>query len=264
MMTLEQAISRLEDMVSGCRETFPKSALRNNPRESADLLKFSFMTLLKMTKEAVREAALTNIWDIVFDDTPIPASWQKKGMVTYTDFCKKKEKEKSFLQYPDVLEECIDCCDTIIKRLDEVVPEKDDTMSVQDLNRKYYHKFFYFRNDDIGSQYVYVKNIHKNQEGHFEVDGTVVFTNGVTNTLGLYDVENFPIEDFYNFGDKNNRYTRCEDLVQALQSPVRENRNKTHVITAREAVDDVMFTFTWFYEIHIPEIAKIFKTVKFD
>jgi hypothetical protein len=109
-----------------------------------------------------------------------------------------------------------------------------------------------------------VKNIHKNVEGHFEVDGTVVFTNGVNNTLGLYDVENFPIEDFYNFGDKNNRYTRCEDLVQALQSPVREDRKKTHVITAREAVDDVMFTFTWFYEIHIPELAKILKSLKFS
>jgi len=265
MITLEKAISRLENIVSGTKQKFLNSELRNNTKEAAELLKFSFMTLLKMKKDNLREAALTNIWDIVFDDTPTPEYWQKRDITTYTDFCKKMEKERPILQNPDVLNECIECCNVILKKvgLDDDLPESDkDGMTIRELNRRYINKYLYFRNDEIGSQYVWVKNIHKNVEGHFEIDGTVIFTNGVNNTIGLYEVQNHPVEDFYNFGDKNDRFTKCEDLDEALHEPM-DTRLKNHIISCKEVAEDVLFTFTWFYEIHIPEMAKILKSMKF-
>lgn len=263
MMTLEQAISRLEDMVSGCyRQTFPKSELRTNTKESAELLKFSFMSLLKVKKSVLRSAAIENIMTTILDNTPLPKSWQRDGMKTYLDYCRTKESEQGILKYPDVIEECIECCNVILNRMEEDLPGDDsDEMSIKELNRIYHHKYLYFRDDEIGSQYVWVKGIRKNDKGHFLIDGTVIFTNGVNNTIGLYDVDGRPVEEFYNFGDKNHPFTRCEDLDEALQKPM-DTRLKNHVITCRDVAEDILFTFTWFYEIHIPELAKILKKLK--
>ena len=71
------------------------------------------------------------------------------------------------------------------------------------------------------------------------------------------------MENFYNFGDKDNRFTDCDDLEEALMKPM-DTRLKSHIITCKEVAEDILFTFTWFYEIHIPELAKILKTLKFD
>jgi hypothetical protein len=263
MLTLEQAINRLEDLVSGCyRQRFPKSPLRTNTRESIDLIKFSFMTMLNMSQESVRTTAFENIVDIVLDHTPLPHSWQNNDMVDYIDYAKKKGPDHILFRFPDVVEECIECCDVILKRL-ENNQEDEAAAAVYELNNKYFHKYLYFRDNAIGSQYVWVKNIHKNKDGNFEVDGTVIFTNGVNNTIGLYDVENHPIEDFHCFGDKENRFTKCRDLDDALQKPM-DTRLKNHVITSKEVAEDILFTFTWFYEIHIPELAKILKGIKFN
>ena len=47
MMTLEQAINRLEDMVSGNYQIqFPNSELRLNTKDSAELIKFNLMSIL--------------------------------------------------------------------------------------------------------------------------------------------------------------------------------------------------------------------------
>lgn len=266
MITLEKAICRLENIVSGSKQKFLKSDLRNNTKEAVEILKFSFMTLLKMKKDDLRDVAYTHIYETVLDDTPTPEYWQKKDVMTYSDICNKIKKEKSILQDPAILNECIECCNIILKKLesdDIAMLMKTDSLSVKELNRKYTGKYLYFRDDDIGSQYVWVKNIHKNNDGHFEVDGTVIFTNGVNNTIGLYDVQNHPIEDFYNFGDKNDRFTRCDDLDDALHEPM-DTRLKNHIISCREVVEDILFIFTWFYEIHIPEVAKILKTFKIE
>ena len=265
MMTLEKAICRLENIVSGTKQKFLHSELRNNTKESAELLKFSFMTLLKFKKDNLKEVAYTHIYETVFDDTPTPEYWQRQDVTTYSDFCRKMEKERPILQDTAVLNECIECCNVILKKMDsDELPVSDkDGMSIRTLNKNYTGKYLYFRNDDIGSQYVWVKNIHKNIEGHFEVDGTVIFTNGVNNTIGLYDIQNHPIEDFYNFGDKNDRFTRCEDLDEALHEPM-DTRLKNHIVSCKEVVEDILFTFTWFYEIHIPEVAKILKTFKIE
>lgn len=264
MMTLEQAISRLEDMVSGCyKQAFPKSELRTNTKESVELLKFSFMSLLKVKKTALRQVAMENIMTTVLDNTALPKSWQKDGMKTYLDYCRTKEAEHSILKYPDVIEECVECCNVILNRLEDDLPgSESDDMSIKELNRIYHHKYLYFRDDDIGSQYVWVKSFSRDDQGHFLLTGTVIFTNGINNTIGLYDVEDHPIEEFYNFGDKSHPFTKCEDLDKALQKPM-DTRLKNHVITCKDVVDDVLFTFTWFYEIHIPELAKILKSMKY-
>jgi hypothetical protein len=263
MMTLEQSICRLENLVSGTKQKFLNSDLRNNTRESVELLKFNFRSLLKIKKESLREASLSSIYEIIFDYTPTPEYWQKRDITTYIDFCKHMEKERPILQDPDVLNECLECCTIILRHLDENLPEPSDDMSVRELNRRYVNKYLYFRDDDIGSQYVWVKKIHKNEEGRFTIDGTVIFTNGVNNTIGLYDVEGRPVEEFYCFGDKDHPFTRCDELDEALQEPM-ETRLKNHVITCRDVAEDVLFTLTWFYEIHIPELAKILKSLKFS
>ena len=266
MITLEKAISRLEDIVSGSyKQKFLNSELRNNTKEAAELLKFSFMSLLKINRTTVKSAAIETILTTILDDTPLPEQWQKRGRITYLDNVQGMREEQNILNDPDVLNECIECCNVILKKVgsDDVLPESDrDGMTIRELNKRYINKYLYFRNDEIGSQYVWVKNIHKNTEGHFEIDGTVIFSNGVNNTIGLYEVQNHPVEDFYNFGDKNDRFTKCEDLDEALHEPM-DTRLKNHIISCKEVVEDVLFTFTWFYEIHIPEIAKILKTMKF-
>lgn len=260
MMTIEMAISRLEDIVSGCyKKKFLKSELRRNTDEAVKQLKFDFMTMLKINSDKTKLESFNKVIDIVLDDTLMSPN----NSLTYKEYCKGKKKSHTIMKYPDVLDECINCCNVIINGIadgSDIVG--DDTMSVRELNRKYVNKYLYFRNDDIGSQYVWVKNIHKNTDGYFVVDGTVIFTNGVNNTIGLYDVQNYPIEDFYNFGDKENRFKRCEDLYNAINKPM-DTRLKSHVVTSKEVAEDILFTFTWFYEIHIPDLAKILKGLKF-
>lgn len=265
MMTLEQAINRLEDMVSGCyQQKFPDSELRNNTKEAVEVLKFSFMSILKIQNAKIRKEALETILDTVLDNTPMPKSWQKAGDITYIEHCRSRKEMNRLLKYPDLVEECIECCNVIIKHLNNVVSEEEMVdNALQELNRKYFHKYLYFRNNDIGSQYVWVKRINKNDEGNFLVDGTVIYTNGTNNSIGLYEIQDYPVENFYNFGDKTNRFKTCEDLDNALQSPM-DARLKSHIITCKDAAEDILFTFTWFYEIHIPEMAKILKTLKFD
>lgn len=262
-MTLEQAICRLEDMVSGCyQQQFPDSELRKNTKASVELIRFNFMSILKLTNEDVRKSSYETILKTVLDTTPLPKVWQKKGMKTYMDLCLANNKE--IMNYPDIAEECIECCNVILKHIDEEM-ELDDSRDheLHELNRKYHHKYFYFRNNDVGSQYVWLQKFSRDEEGHFLVDGTVIYTNGVNNTIGLYDVKDFPVENFYNFGDKNNRFTDSVQLENALESPM-DTRLKSHIITCREAAADILFTFTWFYEIHMPEMARILKGIKID
>ena len=182
MITLEKAISRLEDIVSGSyKQKFLNSELRNNTKEAAELLKFSFMSLLKINRTTVKSAAIETILTTILDDTPLPEQWQKRGRITYLDNVQGMREEQNILNDPDVLNECIECCNVILKKVgsDDVLPKSDrDGMTIRELNKRYINKYLYFRNDEIGSQYVWVKNIHKNTEGHFEVDGTVIFTNG--------------------------------------------------------------------------------------
>jgi hypothetical protein len=259
MLTLEQAINRLENIVSGAyRKKFEKSALRTNTRATTEQVRFDLMTILRIPQQEPKMEALDNIINLVLDNTQMPETWQNGSKKTYADYCKTLGMDHVIMQYPDVAEECVECCNVIINRLDENTDA--DTTAIYELNSKYRHKYLYFRDDNIGSQYVWVKNIHKNKDNHFEIDGTVIFTNGITNTIGLYDVENHPIEDFYCFGDKENRFTKCVDVDDELQRPM-DTRLKNHVITGKDVVEDVLFTFTWFYEIHLPDLAKIIRTL---
>ena len=54
-----------------------------------------------------------------------------------------------------------------------------------------------------------------------------------------------------------------KDLEAALLSPM-DTRIKSHIITIKEAAEDILFIFTWFYEIHMPDMAKVLKTLKFN
>ena len=265
MMTLEQAINRLEDMVSGNYQIqFPNSELRLNTKDSAELIKFNLMSILKMHSEEVRRSAFDTILRTVLDDTPLPDSWQRRGMKTYMDYCAAKIKMHRIMKYPDVVEECIDCCNVILTRLNETdIVEEETDKDLHDFNRRYFHKYLYFRNNDVGSQYVWVKKISRDGENHFVVTGTVIYTNGINNTIGLYEVKDFPIENFYCFGDKQNRFTDIKDLEDALLSPM-DTRIKSHLITVKELAEDILFTFTWFYEIHMPDLAKILKTLNVE
>ena len=168
MMTLEQAINRLEDMVSGCyQQQFLKSELRNNTKEAVELLKFNLMSILKLQNEAVRDQAFNSIIDIVLDNTQVPKSWQNKGLKTYADFCRNRKDIHKILQYPDIVEECIECCNIIQKKLDEdETPEELADHALQSLNRRYFHKYLYFRNNDVGSQYVWIKKFTRNGNCH--------------------------------------------------------------------------------------------------
>ena len=254
-------------MVSGCyQQQFPNSELRQNTRASVDLIKFSFMSLIKLKNEEVRASAFDTIIKTVLDDTLLPDSWQRRGMKTYVDYCKSKIYDHKLMKYSDLVEECLDCCEVIIKRLGQDNPETDDgglALWKPEHHRRLEGKYLYFRKDDIGSQYVWVKKIYQDEHNHFLVDGTVIYTNGVNNTIGLYDVQGTHIEDFYNFGDKNNRFTTWEQLEKALAEPM-NTRLGTHIITCKEAAQDILFIFTWFYEIHIPEMTRILKHISLD
>lgn len=250
-------------MVSGCyQQQFPDSELRNNPKDSAELIRFNLMSIIKLKNEEVRVSAFDTILHTVLDDTLLPKSWRRKGMKTYIDFCKARIKDHKVMNSPGVAEECMECCDIILKRLgDDEKREEETDRPLHELNRKLYHKYLYFRNNDVGSQYVWVKKIHRDPADHFLLDGTVIYTNGVNNTIGLYETKDTPVENFYNFGDKNNRFTDADELESALLKPM-DTRLKSHIITCKEAAEDILFIFTWFYEIHMPEMAKILKTIK--
>lgn len=250
-------------MVSGCyQQQFPDSELRNNPKDSAELIRFNLMSIIKLKNEEVRVSAFDTILHTVLDDTLLPKSWRRKGMKTYIDFCKTRIKDHKVMNSPGVAEECMECCDVILKRLgDDEKREEETDRPLHELNRKLYHKYLYFRNNDVGSQYVWVKKIHRDPADHFLLDGTVIYTNGVNNTIGLYETKDTPVENFYNFGDKNNRFTDAYELESALLKPM-DTRLKSHIITCKEAAEDILFIFTWFYEIHMPEMAKILKTIK--
>lgn len=259
MMTIENAINRLEDIVSGCyKKKFPKSKLRRNTEEAVKLIRFDFMTMSRINNPNVKLESFTKIVDIVLDDTLMASN----SSLTYKEYCKNKAELHTIMKYPDVIDECINCCDVIQKRISEGADIiKNDTMSVQKLSKKYYHKYLYFKDDLIGSQYVWVKNIHLDEEGHFQIDGVMLYTDIQKSIFGLKEIENFPVEDFNDFGDPKNPFTKCEDLDEALKQPI-DRRLKSHIVTLDEVAEDILFVFTLFNDIHLPPMGNLLKSIR--
>lgn len=113
-MTIENAISRLEDIVSGCyRKKFPESELRMNTDEAIKLLKFDCKTMSDTDSSNVKRESFIRIIDIVLDDTLISSNTS----LTYKEYCKSKMEAHTLMKYPDVVDECINCCNVIIKKL---------------------------------------------------------------------------------------------------------------------------------------------------
>lgn len=259
MMTIENAINRLEDIVSGCyKKKFLKSKLRRNTEEAVKLIRFDFMTMSRINNPNVKLESFTKVVDIVLDDTLMASNTS----LTYKEYCKNKMESHDIMKYPDILDECVNCCDVILKRISEGADViKNDTMSVQKLSKRYYHKYLYFKDDLIGSQYVWVKSIHLDEEGHFQIDGVLLYTDIQKSIFGLKEIENFPVEDFNDFGDPENPFTRCEDLDAALKQPI-DRRLKSHIVTLDEVAEDILFIFTWFNDIHLPPMGNLLKSIR--
>lgn len=270
MNTLEQAITEIEDCLSGrYREPFPESKLRKNTNENIEFLKFNLETILRAKQKDVKLSAFENILNIVLDNHLLPDSWQKEGEMNYFDYCKNKGTEHRLFKYSYDIERLISFCDDIINRLRE--DEKDkDSMSIKELNEKYKNKWLYFNGDENGCQWVYVKNIHRdNKTPIITIDGVMMDYDGQDTQIRIYPIENKNFTDFYYFdceGEDDEDYdgfTMCSHLDKALQSQPCDTRLDNHIVTNKDVVEDILSIFSWEfehgYDICVPGISQIFE-----
>ena len=272
MYTLEEAIQFIEDTVSGCyREKFPDSKLRKNTREQIEFLKFNFETLSKTKDKNVKLNAIENIFNIVFDNTLIPESWRKEGINTFYEYNKNKGFDHRLLDRKHDNYKCIECCDIIINRLNEEISEKDD-LSIAELNNRYVGKWLYFNGDESGSEWLYVKNIHRDIKiPVICVDGILIRYNGQSFRISVDAVENVNFGNFYYFGcegkdDENyGGYTKCTTLNKAIMSTPLDTNLNSHIVSSKDVVIDILNIFAWMfkneYDTRIPEIGKIFDEI---
>ena len=269
MRTIEQAIKEIENTVSGrYMEVFPDSQLRKDTKENIELLKFHFETLAHAKKNRVKLGALECIMEIVFDQHPLPDTWQKDGMVNYFDYCRKQGVEHKLVKYPHDVKHAVEACDDIIARLEE--QEKgQDTISVAELSKKYEKKWLYFNGDEDGCQWLYVKNIHRDGKTPVLcVDGVLLSYDGQDAKLTIRNVENRNFTYFYYFdADDDENYegfTLCSSLDAALQSSPVDTSLPNHVIEPKVVVNDVLRIFAWEfehgYDINVPGISELFKS----
>lgn len=259
MKTLEEAILDLENWVSGMyREPFPDSSLRQNPEENIEFIKFNLETLLKAKKPEIREQAFENILSNVLDNHTISG---KRGFSNYTEYA----RVHSYIRKDEecYVSRCIDDCNTIITRLAEKGSEKKGEMSIEEINKKYYHTILYFNGDESGSQYVYVENIHKGKENYLEVDGVLIDFGYQGHTLSIDPIEDYNFGDFYYFG--SNWFTSTTELDEALQSSPVDTELPSHVMSPEKAVKDILEIFRWSfvedYDTRCPELGNIFTNI---
>lgn len=261
MKTLEEAILDLENWVSGLyREPFPDSNLRQNPEENIEFIKFNLETLLKAKKPEIREQAFENILSNVLDNHTI----SKRGFSNYTEYARVhsyiRKGEKCYVNT------CIDDCNTIITRLAEKKSEKEGEMSIEEINKKYRHTFLYFNGDESGSQYVYVEDIHKAEEGYLEVDGILICHDFQDHTLSINPIEDYNFGDFYYFdSNEGDWFTSTSELDEALQSNPIDTELSSHVMSPEEVVKDILEIFRWSfvedYDTRCPELGNILDNI---
>lgn len=260
MKTLEEAILSLENWVSGLySEPFPESNLRQNPEENIEFIKFNLETLLKAKKPEIREQAFENILSSVLDNhNTIP------GFSNYTEYARVhsyiRKGEKGYVYA------CIDDCNTIITRLAEKESEKEGEMSIEEINKKYRHTILYFNGDESGSQYVYVEDIHRGEEGYLEVDGVLIDHDSQDYTLSINPIEDYNFGDFYYFDSSEGEwFTSTTELDEALQSNPADTKLSSHVMSPEEVVKDILDIFRWSfveeYDTRCPELGNIFTNI---
>lgn len=269
MKTLDEALLDLENWVSGMyREPFMNSELRKNTKDNIDFIKFNLGTILNAKKKEVQDAAFENILDLVLDDHPIGKQWNEDNYFTHARNSSYIKPDTNRGQgYAYYIRMCLEDCDIIIKRLDEENTDDNDTMSIKELNDKYYHKYLFFNGDESGAQYVYVENIHKNKDGYFEIDGIMIDYDLQENTINVYTIENKPVEEFYYFGDDCDPYEKCSDLDNALMSRPLDTELDNHILSAKEVAQDIINIIEGIFEygtgdVEIPELADILSNVK--
>ncbi len=262
MKTLEEAILDLENWVSGLyREPFPESNLRQNPEENIEFIRFNLETLLKTKKPEIREQAFENILGNVLDNHTIS---DKPGFSNYTEYARVhsyiRKGEKSYVN------KCIDDCNHIITRLAEKGSEKEGEMSIEEINKKYLHTILYFNGDESGSQYVYVEDIHRGEEGCLEIDGVLIEFDFQDHTLSINPIEDYNFGDFHYFdSDEGDWFTSTTELDEALQSSPVDTELSSHVMSPEEVVKDILEIFRWSfveeYDTECPELGNIFTNI---
>ena len=262
MKTLEEAILDLENWVSGLyREPFPESNLRQNPEENIEFIRFNLETLLKAKKPEIREQAFENILSNVLDNHTISGKICKGCPTEYARVHSYiREGEEYYVN------KCIDDCNTITTRLAEKGSEKEDEMSIEEINKKYRHTILYFNGDESGSQYVYVEDIHRGEEDRLEVDGVLIDYDLQDHTLSINPIEDYNFGDFYYFdSDEGDWFTSTSELDEALQSSPVDTELSSHVMSPEEVVKDILEIFRWSfveeYDTGCPELGNIFTNI---
>lgn len=245
MQSIEEAIIEIENMVCGrYREIFPKSKLRNNPKENIEFLKFNFETLSKAKNNDVKFNAFENILNIVLDDHDVPDSWKVNNIVNYFDYCRSKKEDHRLIKYPSDCKNCARACDEILIRLEEDEKDNNDTMSVKELNDKYKGKYLYFNGDENGWQHVVVNNIHKDKDGYLCVDGFMINMDAQDNIIQTYGINNEKFGCFYYFDN----YTNCGELDKALMSSPIDTECEDHLEEPGDIFMDVCSFLGWIFE----------------
>lgn len=251
MKTTEQAIRQIEDAVSGMyAEAFPESPLRTDTRGNIELLKLYFQTLAVGKTSAARSEAFENILRTVLDRHPLPESWQKDGIADYMDRCRENVEGHKLMKFPLESQKLAKICDEVITRLEED-EKSDDEMSVGELSRKYEGKWLYFNGDEDGSEWVWVKNIHRHRDIPILcVDGVMVSHDAQDYKFTVLPVEDKNFSEFYYFKSDDedwDGFTSCSKLDKALMSKPVDTDMSTHVMEGKEVVDDILTYFGWVF-----------------
>ena len=256
MKTLDEALIEIETIVSGqYRKPFPNSLLRTAVKDYIEIVRLNAETLFnlfsrKSPNEKLTENAISIIENIVIDNNqPL----NENIALSYTDALDfaKQQSALRVNRNKYVVKKLVDCCNTVIARLDE---NNGEGMTVKQLNDKYKCSYLIFNGDEDGMQIVYVDNIHKLKTGEIAVDGTMIDFCNVNHQDGdgilIYEVEDMCFSEFWNFPDENDdgEPLTPQEIDEELQStPVDLDKKEypTHVITQEKVTEEIRYMINW-------------------
>ena len=241
MVTIENGINRLEFLCGGYyhNTNFPQSELRTNTEDAVLYIKGQLESLKRLKSEKTIDACITSIEQYV------------GGEIGKSNF-----REKNNIHW---IEDGIKYCDEILTRISESNPADGESMSVEDISKKYEGKFLYFNGDEDGVKIIYVRNIHFKHD-MLVVDGTVIDICNENHEDGdgviIYDVEDYEFGCFWYFDD----YDSVDELEEALQSKPVDSDYETHVISAGEVAEEMISMIRWSVEelVRNKELTSIF------
>lgn len=252
MISLEGAIQEVEDIVSwNYHKSFPNSEFRKDLENNAEYVKSQAQMILKFKKK--KDAVLKAIETI---ENLVIGEKKKDGSRLYDI-----QEDGNLKVHEYQVEDLIEYCDVIKKRIAESKSSKDQKMTIKDLNDKYVGKYLYFNGDEDGEQIILVNNIHQGKDG-LEVDGCFIDLCNTNHQDGegvlISEVEDYDFGDFWYFDS----YEDPEELDKALQESPIDTDLETHVMTTDEVMYEILNIITWAFDDFDPKLFSLFGGIK--